>query len=86
MINNDFPILFFLFFFVHIFRTKILFRLDFPHGPGTVYFTFQTGSSGNHLVTTGSDGTIAIYNRQGQLQDRIVLQAYVAFYCDSLTF
>lgn len=40
-----------------------------------VHFVFQTGSSGNHLVTTGSDGTVSIYNRQGQLQDRIVLQA-----------
>lgn len=54
---------------------KILFRLDFPHGPGSTYFTWQSGSSGNHLVTTGSDGTVAIFNRQGQLQDRIVLQA-----------
>lgn len=40
-----------------------------------VHFVFQTGSSGNHLVTTGSDGTVSIYNRQGQIQDRIVLQA-----------
>lgn len=50
------------------FHSQILFRLDFPHGPGTVHFTFQTGSSGssgNHLVT---------------LQDRIVLQAWVAAY------
>lgn len=28
------------------------------------------------LATTGSDGTVAIFNRQGQLQDRIVLQGY----------
>lgn len=51
--------------------------MDFPHGPGLVNFAFQTGSSGNHLVTTGSDGTVSIYNRQGHLQDRIVLQAWV---------
>lgn len=63
------------FFYSFATPTQMLFRLDFPHGPGTVHFTFQTGSSGNHLVTTGSDGTVAIYNRQGQLQDRIVLQA-----------
>lgn len=54
---------------------QLLYRLDFPHGPGTTFFTWQSGSTSNHLVTTGSDGTVAIYNRQGQLQDRIVLQA-----------
>lgn len=36
---------------------------------------WQNGGSGNHLATTGTDGTVAIFNRQGQLQDRIVLQA-----------
>lgn len=60
-----------------IFRRKVLFRLDVPHGAGSVYFLWQTGGSGIHIATTGSDGTVAILNRQGQLQDRIVLQAYV---------
>lgn len=57
------------------FYSKILFGLESPHGAGSVYFAWQTSESGNHLATTGSDGTIAIFNRQGQLQDRIVLQA-----------
>ncbi|GAB0091086.1 WD repeat-containing protein 19 [Sergentomyia squamirostris] len=53
---------------------KVIFRHDDPHGQGDLYFVWQTGGSGVYLATTGSDGTIGIFNRQGQLQHRIVLQ------------
>lgn len=48
-----------------------------PHGPGTSYAIWQNGGSGTYLATTGNDGTVAIFNRQGQLQDRLILQALV---------
>lgn len=35
---------------------------------------WQTGGAPTYLCTTGSDGTVAIFNRQGQQQERIVLQ------------
>lgn len=35
---------------------------------------WQGGSNTNYLATTGIDGTVAIFNRQGQLQERIILQ------------
>ncbi|XP_058063715.1 WD repeat-containing protein 19 [Anopheles bellator] len=57
---------------------KVLFRHEEPHGQGDVYFLWQTGASGQLLASTGSDGTVAIYNRQGQLQERIVLQGLCA--------
>jgi WD repeat-containing protein 19 len=39
---------------------------------------WQSGASTNYLATTGSDGTVAIFNRQGQLQERIILQGLCA--------
>lgn len=48
--------------------------MDDPHGIGNLYFIWQNGGSAMLLATTGSDGTVAIINRQGQLQDRIILQ------------
>lgn len=53
---------------------KIIYRHDDPHGAGEIYFIWQNGGSAMLLATTGSDGTVAIFNRQGQLQDRIILQ------------
>lgn len=44
---------------------------------GNLYFIWQNGESAGLLASTGADGTVAIYNRQGQLQDRIVLQGFV---------
>lgn len=48
-----------------------------PHGPGSTILIWQNGGSGTYLATTGTDGTVGIFNRQGQLQDRIVLQGFV---------
>lgn len=57
---------------------QVLFRHDEPHGPGDVYFIWQTGANTQLLATTGSDGTVALFNRQGQLQERIVLTGLCA--------
>lgn len=35
---------------------------------------WQTGGAPTYLCTTGNDGSVAIFNRQGQLQERITLQ------------
>ncbi|XP_037944539.1 WD repeat-containing protein 19 isoform X2 [Teleopsis dalmanni] len=52
---------------------KVLYKYEDPHGPGDVYFIWQKGLSCSLLATTGSDGTVAIFNRQGQLIERITL-------------
>lgn len=57
---------------------KVLFRHDEPHGSGDVSFIWQSGSNTNYLATTGGDGTVAVFNRQGQLQERIILQGLCA--------
>lgn len=59
-------------------KLQVLFRHDEPHGPGDVSFIWQGGSNVNYLATTGGDGTVAIFNRQGQLQERIILQGLCA--------
>lgn len=41
-------------------------------------FLWQSGPTTNYLASTGSDGTVAIFNRQGQLQERIILQGLCA--------
>ncbi|XP_055600777.1 WD repeat-containing protein 19 [Uranotaenia lowii] len=57
---------------------KVLYRNEEPHGQGDVFFLWQTGGSAQLMATTGSDGTVAIFNRQGQLVERIVLQGLCA--------
>lgn len=52
---------------------KLLYKFDDPHGPGDVYFIWQKGSLGGLLATTGSDGSVGIFNRQGQLVERLLL-------------
>ncbi|XP_053973375.1 WD repeat-containing protein 19 [Hylaeus volcanicus] len=49
---------------------KILYQLYQPHGTGTVFITWRPGNS-THLATTGYDSSVAIFDRQGDLQDRI---------------
>ncbi|XP_046624059.1 WD repeat-containing protein 19 isoform X1 [Neodiprion virginianus] len=51
---------------------KVLYRLDQPHGPGNVYIAWRPGN-GTYLATTGCDSAVVIYNRQGEIQDRIQL-------------
>ncbi|KAK4886815.1 hypothetical protein RN001_003086 [Aquatica leii] len=52
---------------------KLLFRLEQPHGLGDVYIAWQKGS-GNYLATTGVDSTVNIFDRYGQIYERIRLQ------------
>ncbi|XP_058805723.1 WD repeat-containing protein 19 [Phymastichus coffea] len=51
---------------------KVLYRLDQPHGPGSVYVSWRPGNS-THLATTGCDSTVAIVDRQGELRERLQL-------------
>lgn len=51
---------------------KVLYKYEEPHGPGDVYFIWQK-THGSYLATTGNDGSVAIFNRQGQVLERIIL-------------
>ncbi|EDW74804.1 uncharacterized protein Dwil_GK15704 [Drosophila willistoni] len=51
---------------------KILYKYDDPHGIGDVYFIWQKGA-GALLATTGTDGSVVLYNRQGQMVQRLIL-------------
>lgn len=54
---------------------QLLFRLEQPHGTGDVYLEWQKGS-GMYLATTGVDSIVNIFDRYGEIQDRIKLQRY----------
>ncbi|XP_076236024.1 intraflagellar transport protein Oseg6 isoform X2 [Calliopsis andreniformis] len=49
---------------------KVLYQLYQPHNTGTVYISWRPGNS-THLATTGCDSSVAIFDRQGDLQERI---------------
>ncbi|XP_012136571.2 intraflagellar transport protein Oseg6 isoform X1 [Megachile rotundata] len=49
---------------------KVLYQLYQPHGPGTVFISWRPGNS-THLATTGYDSSVAIFDRQGDLKERI---------------
>ncbi|XP_023012404.2 intraflagellar transport protein Oseg6 isoform X1 [Leptinotarsa decemlineata] len=51
---------------------KILFRLEQPHGSGDIYIAWQKGS-GMYLATTGIDSMVNIFDRYGEVQERIRL-------------
>ncbi|KAL3267293.1 hypothetical protein HHI36_011424 [Cryptolaemus montrouzieri] len=51
---------------------KLLFRLEQPHGTGDIYVAWQKGS-GNYLATTGLDYMVNLFDRYGQIKDRIRL-------------
>ncbi|KAK9743679.1 WD domain, G-beta repeat [Popillia japonica] len=53
---------------------KVLFRLEQPHGNGDLYIAWQNGS-GNYLATTGLDSMVNLYDRYGQIKERIRLQS-----------
>lgn len=56
-----------------IYTFQLLFRLDQPNGNGDLYAAWQKGS-GNYIAITGIDSIVNIFNRYGQLHDRIKLQ------------
>ncbi|CAF4949564.1 unnamed protein product [Pieris macdunnoughi] len=52
---------------------KLLYTIEQPHGLGELYFVWQKGEAGLLLATTGTDATVAIHDRSGQLLERIKL-------------
>ncbi|CAH2063704.1 unnamed protein product, partial [Iphiclides podalirius] len=57
---------------------KLLYTLEQPHGLGELYFLWQKGESRSLLATTGTDATVAIHDRSGQLIERLKLQGLCA--------
>ncbi|KOB78955.1 putative WD repeat domain 19, partial [Operophtera brumata] len=53
---------------------KLLYTIEQPHGLGELYFLWQKGESHSLLATTGTDATVAIHDRTGQLMERMKLQ------------
>ncbi|KAK7874235.1 hypothetical protein R5R35_006274 [Gryllus longicercus] len=49
---------------------KRVFKLDYPHGQGGVFLSWQPGSGG-YLATSGADEFVSIYNRHGKRVERI---------------
>lgn len=43
------------------------------HGLGPIHFKWQKGKTGYLIATAGVDCSVAIFNRQGILQERLVL-------------
>ncbi|XP_034942725.1 WD repeat-containing protein 19 [Chelonus insularis] len=56
---------------------KVLYKLDHPHGTGSVFVSWKAGNS-THLATTGCDGVVSIYDRQGEVQERIQIMGMCA--------
>ncbi|KAJ8726786.1 hypothetical protein PYW08_015183 [Mythimna loreyi] len=57
---------------------KLLYTIEQPHGLGELYFLWQKGESHSLLATTGTDATVAIHDRTGQLLERMKLQGLCA--------
>ncbi|CAH0629097.1 unnamed protein product [Chrysodeixis includens] len=57
---------------------KLLYTIEQPHGLGELYFLWQKGESHSLLATTGTDATVAIHDRSGQLLERMKLQGLCA--------
>lgn len=55
---------------------KLLYTIEQPHGLGELYFKWQKGESHSLLATTGTDATVAIHDRGGQLLERLKLPGY----------
>ena len=49
-----------------------MYRLNQPHGLGSVFISWRPGNS-THLATTGCDSTVTIIDRRGELQETIQL-------------
>ncbi|PZC83397.1 hypothetical protein B5X24_HaOG207780 [Helicoverpa armigera] len=57
---------------------KLLYTIEQPHGMGELYFLWQKGESHSLLATTGTDATVAVHDRSGQLMERMKLQGLCA--------
>ncbi|XP_073967654.1 intraflagellar transport protein Oseg6 [Choristoneura fumiferana] len=57
---------------------KLLYTIEQPHGLGELYFVWQKGEARSLLATTGTDATVAIHDRSGQLMERMKLQGLCA--------
>ncbi|XP_063635799.1 WD repeat-containing protein 19 [Cydia splendana] len=57
---------------------KLLYTIEQPHGLGELYFSWQKGEGRSLLATTGTDATVAIHDRSGQLIERMKLQGLCA--------
>ncbi|XP_034825348.1 WD repeat-containing protein 19 [Maniola hyperantus] len=57
---------------------KLLYTIEQPHGLGELYFLWQKGESHSLLATTGTDATVAIHDRSGQLLERMKLPGLCA--------
>ncbi|CAH2091683.1 unnamed protein product [Euphydryas editha] len=57
---------------------KLLYTIEQPHGLGELYFLWQKGEAHSLLATTGTDATVAIHDRSGQLVERIKLSGLCA--------
>ncbi|XP_060800859.1 WD repeat-containing protein 19 isoform X1 [Amyelois transitella] len=57
---------------------KLLYTIDQPHGLGELYFQWQKGESRSLIATTGTDATVAIHDRSGQLLERMKLHGLCA--------
>lgn len=53
---------------------QLLYTIEQPHGLGELYFQWQKGESHSMLATTGTDATVAIHDRSGQIMERMKLQ------------
>ncbi|KAF9815163.1 hypothetical protein SFRURICE_006727 [Spodoptera frugiperda] len=53
---------------------NLLYTIEQPHGMGELYFLWQKGESHSLLATTGTDATVAVHDRSGQLLERMKLQ------------
>lgn len=52
---------------------KVLYKFQHPHGAGDVYFIWQKSRNRSLLATTGADGTVALFDRQGQMIEKLTL-------------
>ncbi|RZF45403.1 hypothetical protein LSTR_LSTR002846 [Laodelphax striatellus] len=59
---------------------KELFNLEQPHGHGAVQFAWQKGS-GNYLATTGQNCCLSIYNRLGNIVQKLQLPGICLSLC-----
>lgn len=52
------------------------------HGLGPIHFRWQRGRTGCLIATAGADCSVAVFNRQGLLQERIILSGEQRITCN----